>query len=78
MEFSTFDADNDLSASTNCAEYVRGANWWNKCGRNNINGPYEENIKNIKNNRFIVWSDWRTSGKKAALKTTKLMVRPVA
>ena len=59
MEFSTFDADHDNHDGGNFAEYFRGANWWNRCGANNINGPLY--LKNINNDRFIWWKDGESS-----------------
>ena len=70
MEFSTFDVDRDTS-SGNCAEYFRGANWWNRCGNQNVNGPYEENIENVIKLRCILWKDRQNPVKKI-----HLMVRP--
>ena len=71
MEFSTFDADHDSDDDGNCAVYFRGANWWNHCGANNVNGPYEENIESVNKYKYIWWSD-------SALKKIQLMVRPAA
>merc|ERR1719427_704460 len=43
MEFTTFDDDNDAWRYVNCAYFYGGANWWNRCGHNNINGKYGGN-----------------------------------
>ena len=32
MKFSTPDVDNDLFVTINCAEYLGGGFWYNKCG----------------------------------------------
>ena len=76
MEFSTFDNDHDTSDGYNCAEYFRGANWWGYCGAQNVNGPYEENIKNVIKHKFIWWGDLKSSD--SALKKIQLMIRPNA
>ena len=39
MQFSTFDADHDLS-SDNCAIAYHGAWWYNSCHASNLNGAY--------------------------------------
>ncbi|KAI8747799.1 BgiBFREP12.9 [Biomphalaria glabrata] len=38
--FSTFDRDNDISSSTNCAEYNSGAWWYESCHHSNLNGQW--------------------------------------
>ena len=40
MSFSTFDRDNDQS-SRNCAAVYKGAWWYRRCFRANLNGPHD-------------------------------------
>jgi hypothetical protein len=40
MKFSTFDRDNDMSTSTNCAIQFTGAWWYAACHTFNPNGHY--------------------------------------
>ncbi|XP_052891449.1 microfibril-associated glycoprotein 4-like [Anopheles moucheti] len=71
--FSTYDQDNDR-AGANCAKSFVGAWWFYKCHRCHLNGEY----LNGKINRQvgIMWTEFR--GSYYSLKSTKMMVRPVA
>ena len=40
IAFTTYDQDNDLSESANCAEYFKGAWWYRACHIANLNGQY--------------------------------------
>ncbi|XP_058127955.1 angiopoietin-related protein 7-like [Anopheles ziemanni] len=40
MKFTTKDSDNDNYSSLQCAEYQKGAWWFNGCTNANLNGPY--------------------------------------
>ena len=72
MEFSTTDTDND-KCSCNCADGGWGANWWNSCGSNNINGKYGGD--GDAGGEFIFWY-WFDNNRKA-LKSMTLMFREV-
>ena len=69
MEFSTFDKDNDESYH-NCAVYYNGANWWNRCGSNNINGEYGDI-----GHQFMWWRYFDNNNYYMALKSMTLMFR---
>jgi len=71
-EFSTFDNDNDAS-SYNCAAFY-GANWWLKCGEQNINGRYSKGELGFE---FMFWRDFDDFYKQLALKSMTLMFREV-
>ncbi|XP_053661071.1 microfibril-associated glycoprotein 4-like [Anopheles marshallii] len=72
--FSTYDQDNDKAATSHCAKSFVGAWWFYKCHRSHLNGEY----LNGKINRQvgIMWYEFR--GSHYSLKSTKMMVRPVA
>jgi len=42
MKFSTFDQDNDNSATQNCAKDYHGGWWYNGCYSSNPNSPYDK------------------------------------
>ncbi|EAA00222.4 microfibril-associated glycoprotein 4-like [Anopheles arabiensis] len=71
--FSTHDQDNDKH-KTNCAEWVRGAWWFYKCHQSHLNGEYLRG--KIDKQEGIMWLRFR--GSYYSLKSTKMMVRPVA
>ena len=71
MEFSTFDNDNDDWSIVNCAARRGGANWWENCGWNNINGKYGRN--GDIGWEFMFW--WHFDHNEMALKSMTLMFR---
>ena len=72
MNFSTKDRDNDVS-QRNCAEEYKGAWWYDKCHRSNLNGRY------LRGNHTtyadgVNWSRWK--GYRYSLKKTEMKIRP--
>ncbi|XP_052889603.1 fibrinogen C domain-containing protein 1-like [Anopheles moucheti] len=72
--FSTYDQDNDKDDKDDCAVSYGGAWWFKKCYYSHLNGEYLKG----KSNRAagIIWYTFR--GHYYSLKSTKMMVRPVA
>ncbi|XP_052888208.1 microfibril-associated glycoprotein 4-like [Anopheles moucheti] len=72
--FSTYDQNNDKSYKYPCAVTYGGAWWFKKCYHSHLNGEYLKG----KSNQLagIVWYTFR--GHYYSLKSTKMMVRPVA
>ncbi|XP_062602509.1 fibrinogen-like protein A [Saccostrea cucullata] len=67
MKFSTFDNDNDIHESGNCAEDFRAAWWYLNCYRSNLNGVYG------RHEGGMYWVPWQ--GFHESLKSTMMMVR---
>ena len=40
-QFSTHEMDNDHNKKTNCAEYLKGAWWYDNCTKSNLNGEHQ-------------------------------------
>ena len=59
MKFSTQDVDND-SAPGHCAQGLRGAWWFNYCGRAHLNGEYLGGLHN-QPAEGIAWFHFKTS-----------------
>jgi len=72
MEFSTFDNDNDEWRG-DCAASRGGANWWESCGGNNMNGKYGG--KGDIDREFMWW--WLFDNNVMSLKSMTLMFRQV-
>ncbi|KAE8582227.1 hypothetical protein XENTR_v10020012 [Xenopus tropicalis] len=72
--FSTKDADNDKSDSTNCATKYSGAWWYHSCLNTNPNGPYLRGTIS-KKNIGMTWYKFR--GSYYSLKVTEIKFRPV-
>ena len=52
-QFSTYDKDNDLYETINCAVNRTGAWWYNQCSRANLNGEYQSETL-----QAVRWSSW--------------------
>jgi ficolin len=72
MKFSTWDQDNDNSATVSCALSYKGGWWYNKCHASNPNGLYLAG-QNAEHARGITCADWKGQG--YSLKEIKIMVR---
>ncbi|XP_052786080.1 angiopoietin-2-like [Mya arenaria] len=69
--FSTFDHDNDLSSSSNCAVILHGGWWYNDCIYcANLNGHYHTPGTYVLNKTAMTFDGYQS------LKTSKMMFRP--
>ncbi|XP_052864079.1 fibrinogen-like protein A [Anopheles cruzii] len=69
MKFTTYDRDNDIHKH-NCAEFHKGAWWYNNCYHSNLNGPY----KNIVDTGSMNWHAFSYSYE--GLSFSRMMIRP--
>ncbi|XP_022316184.2 microfibril-associated glycoprotein 4-like [Crassostrea virginica] len=69
QRFTTFDEDNDLLASNNCAGMYHGAWWYQSCHHSSLNGEYGNDGYGSGPN----WYHWR--GYYYALNSTRMMIR---
>jgi len=78
VQFSTYDNDNDLSSSSNCADSYSDGGWWfNNCVGANLNGiNYDDGVANS-SWTGILWyhSDWSEDSTRS-LKTTTMAIFP--
>ena len=74
MRFSTFDADNDVSATHHCAESFKGGWWYNSCHDANLNGLYLAG-PHYSYADGMEWLSWH--GHYYSLKFTEMKIRPV-
>uniref|UniRef100_A0A7M5X1L9 Fibrinogen C-terminal domain-containing protein n=1 Tax=Clytia hemisphaerica TaxID=252671 RepID=A0A7M5X1L9_9CNID len=76
--FTTYDNDNDLALSFNCAfrgdsgNYKNGGFWYEKCGGFQPNAQYSNNVGGVYQ-KFIFWKNFR--GKSESLKATSMRFR---
>lgn len=75
MQFSTYDRDNDVWPSGNCAATSKGGWWYKDCYQSNLNGKYlrgvyDEVHLNYQGNTWVTWL-----GSNYALKTSAMMIR---
>ena len=70
MKFSTYDNDNDMAYSGNCAKNWMGGWWYKSCAHSNLNGLYLGAGKtSYKGNH---WRDWKYD----SLKKVEMKMRP--
>ena len=74
MAFTTRDQDNDRSPN-NCATRFKGAWWYKKCHRSNLNGRYLEG-KHSSYADGVNWFDWR--GHHYSVKRAEMKIKPVS
>lgn len=56
MMFTTRDRDNDNHSGLQCADFRRGAWWYNACSYSNLNGLY---LAGQDNYRGVEWRTWK-------------------
>lgn len=75
MKFSTKNQDNDKTSSKNCAVEYKGAWWYNKCHRANLNGQY----LGVQHESFADGINWRTfRGYHYSLKRSEMKIKPIS
>ena len=72
MKFTTYDRDND-QYSGNCAVYYKGAWWYQRCHRSNLNGPYLGAAS--RSDRAINWLKWKRYTR--SMKKAEMKIRPM-
>ncbi|PIK58776.1 tenascin [Apostichopus japonicus] len=70
--FTTFDRDNDIYGSTNCAVSRHGAWWYESCAYSNLNGDY---MAADDAQSSIQWLD--LPGGRYNIKYTEMKIRPI-
>ena len=73
MQFSTKDADNDVSIA-DCASMYQGAWWYNTCHFSNLNGHYFHEDETPDLATGVVWLCW--GGYYDSLRRVTMKVRP--
>ena len=73
MQFSTKDADNDVSIG-DCASMYQGAWWYNTCHFSNLNGHYFHEDETAGLATGVVWLCW--GGYYDSLRRVTMKVRP--
>ena len=75
MPFTTRDQDNDKSPTNfNCAIKFKGAWWYTRCHKSNLNGLYRRGNHSSYADG-VNWKDWK--GYHYSLKRTEMKIRPV-
>lgn len=75
MSFSTWDKDNDLHSTVNCAHKYGGGWWFKNCLDSNLNGIYYPTSENPQQLFGIIWESWQ--GRYYSLKEVVMAIRPV-
>ncbi|XP_078617524.1 microfibril-associated glycoprotein 4-like [Branchiostoma floridae x Branchiostoma japonicum] len=73
MFFSTKDKDNDIHESNDCAQTYKGAWWYYRCHRANLNGLYHGGPHQSYADG-VNWGLWK--GQRYSLKHTEMKIRP--
>ncbi|XP_035684230.1 ficolin-2-like [Branchiostoma floridae] len=73
MYFSTRDRDNDPHSTADCAEIYKGAWWYERCHRANLNGLYLGG-SHQSDRDGVNWNPWK--GSRYSLKITEMKIRP--
>eukprot|EP00112_Aurelia_sp_Birch-Aquarium-sp1_P006493 Seg1716.15 transcript_id=Seg1716.15/GoldUCD/mRNA.D3Y31 product="Fibrinogen C domain-containing protein 1" protein_id=Seg1716.15/GoldUCD/D3Y31 len=58
MKFTTYDRDNDLHQSENCANTLRGGWWHKKCSAGNLNGLFPGYSEQPRHTEVLKWITW--------------------
>lgn len=76
-QFTTHDADNDISTSDNCGHQYGGGWWFEKCLNSNLNGVYYNQSSTLFTGlpKGIEWEAWH--GYYYSLKATEMKLIPV-
>ncbi|XP_072312662.1 microfibril-associated glycoprotein 4-like [Eucyclogobius newberryi] len=74
MKFTSFDKDQDTSATENCAKEFLGAFWYKTCHTANPNGVYRWGEDETIHAVGVEWSSWK--GRDYSLKAISMKIRP--
>jgi hypothetical protein len=75
MKFTTKDVDNDYNPNAQCSQTFKGAWWYNKCHRSNLNGQYLAGP----HSSYADGVNWyHFKGHYYSLKTSEMKVQPMA
>ena len=75
QKFSTYDNDNGVNPTKNCAEKHHGAWWYKNCHETNLNGKYYHGDYSATDADGIVW--YGVGGYWHSLKTVTMAIKPV-
>ncbi|XP_067296613.1 microfibril-associated glycoprotein 4-like [Pseudorasbora parva] len=77
MKFTTFDKDQDALGTVNCAKYLLGAFWYNRCHYTNPNGVYLWGDVSTHMGIGDSWSLWK-NGLAVGMKSIIMKIKRVA
>ncbi|KAH8329044.1 hypothetical protein KR074_002297, partial [Drosophila pseudoananassae] len=76
-KFSTFDMDNDLSSTYDCAYMYNGGWWFSDCATSSLNGMFFKNGKQENSAKCgVIWGSWQDWDWKVSLTFVEMMIRP--